>query len=62
MSKEGILKNAMDEFQKIQRRMLLARKENALETYADLKEDYLYRKVLMNTLGVNFADLDKIKE
>ena len=62
MSKEEILKNAMDEFQKVQRRMLLARKENASETYADLKEDYLYLKVLLNTLGVNFTDLDKIKE
>lgn len=62
MSKEEILKNAMDEFQKVQRRMLLARKENAMETYADLKEDYLYLKVLMNSMGVDFTDIDKIKE
>lgn len=42
--------------------MLPARKENAVETYADLKEDYLYLKVLLNSLGVNFTDIDRIKE
>ncbi len=41
MSKEQIMKNAMDEFRKIQKYMLLARKENAAETYAELKEEYL---------------------
>ncbi len=42
--------------------MLLARKENASETYAKLKDRYLTLKVLLNSLGVNMTDIDKIKE
>lgn len=62
MSKEEIMKNAMDEFMRIQEYMLLARKENATETYAKLKDRYLALKVLLNSLGVNMTDIDKIKE
>ncbi len=62
MSKEEIIKNAMDEFMGIQEYMLLARKENASETYAKLKDRYLTLKVLLNSLGVNMTDIDKIKE
>lgn len=62
MSKEEIMKNAMDEFRKIQKYMLLARKENAAETYAELKEEYLVLKALLNNLGVNLTDIDRIKE
>lgn len=42
--------------------MLLARKENATETYADLKEEYITLKALLNVAGVNLSELDKIKE
>lgn len=42
-----ITKAAIDGFAKIQRRMLLAREENAVKTYADLKEDYLSLKALL---------------
>ena len=62
MSKEEIMKNAMDEFMRIQEYMLLAHKENATETYAKLKDRYLVLKVLLNSLGVNMTDIDKIKE
>jgi len=62
MSKEEIIKNAMDEFMGIQEYMLLVRKENASETYAKLKDRYLTLKVLLNSLGVNMTDIDKIKE
>ncbi len=62
MSKEEIMKNAMDDFKKIQKYMLLARKENASETYAELKEEYFVLKALLNSLGVNLTDIDKIKE
>ncbi len=62
MSKEEIMKNAMDEFMGIQEYMLLARKENASETYAKLKDRYLALKVLLNSLGLNMTDIDKIKE
>ena len=52
MSKEEIMKNAMDEFMGI----------HASETYAKLKDRYLALKVLLNSLGVNITDIDKIKE
>ena len=42
--------------------MLLAKKENATETYAKLKDEYLTIKALLNVFGVNLVDIDKIKE
>ena len=57
-----VAKDAIDQFQKIQRHMLLARKENAAETYESLKEEYLYLKSFLNVAGVNLTDIDKIKE
>lgn len=57
-----VTKAALDDFQKIQEYMLLARKENATETYARLKSEYLTLKALLNVSGVNLADIDKIKE
>ncbi|MBD5509147.1 MAG: hypothetical protein K2M70_07415 [Lachnospiraceae bacterium] len=57
-----VTKMALDDFAKVQRRMLLAKKENATETYADLKEEYITLKALLNVAGVNLTELDKIKE
>ena len=57
-----IIRDAIYDFQKNQKRMLLARKENAVETYEDLKEDYISLKALLTSLGVNITELDKIKE
>ncbi|MCI9361003.1 MAG: hypothetical protein HFG65_08600 [Hungatella sp.] len=57
-----ITKAALDDFKKIQEYMLLARKENAVETYAKLKDEYLTIKTLLNVSGVNLTDIDKIKE
>ena len=42
--------------------MLLASKENATETYAELKDEYLTLKAILQVSGVNLADIDKIKE
>lgn len=42
--------------------MLLAKKENASETYAELKEEYIALKAILNVADVNFSELDKIKE
>lgn len=61
-SKEEIMKNAMDDFREIQEYMVLAKKENAKETYAKLKKKYIYIKALLNSLGVNLTDIDEIKE
>ena len=57
-----VTKAALDDFAKVQRRMLLAKKENATETYADLKEEYVSLKALLNVAGVNLTEIDKIKE
>ncbi len=57
-----IIKNAMDEFEMIQRYMMLAKKENAIETYSELKNRYFLLKALLNSLSVNLTDIDKIKE
>lgn len=57
-----VTKAALDDFVKVQRRMLLAKKENAVETYADLKEEYLTLKALLNVSGVNLTEIDRIKE
>lgn len=57
-----VTKAALDDFKKIQEYMLLARKENATETYAKLKDEYLTIKALLNVSGVNLVDIDKIKE
>ena len=57
-----IIERAVNDFQKVQKRMLLAKKENAVETYEDLKEDYISLKVILTSLGVNLTAIDKIKE
>ncbi len=62
MNNGEIIKNAIEDFKKVQKHMLSARKENATETYEGLKDDYLSLKVLLNSLGVNLTDIDKIKE
>lgn len=55
-------KQALDDFKKIQEYMLLARKENAVETYAKLKDEYHTLKALLEVSGVNMTDIDKINE
>ena len=57
-----VAKQALDDFKKIQEYMLLAKKENATETYAKLKDEYLTLKALLNISGINLTDIDKIKE
>lgn len=57
-----IIRDALNDFQKVQKRMLLAREENAVRTYADLKDDYVSLKALLTSLGINLAEIDKIKE
>lgn len=57
-----VMKQALDDFKKIQRYMLLAKEEGAVKTYAELKEEYLMVKALLNVSGVDLIDIDKIKE
>ena len=57
-----IVKEVVDQFQRIQAHMKNAKKENATETYEGLKDDCLSLKAILNSLGVNLTDIDKIKE
>lgn len=57
-----VTRDAIEQFQKIQRHMLIAKEENAVKTYASLKDDYLSLKAILNVAGVNLTDIDKIKE
>lgn len=57
-----VAKDAIEQFQKVQKHMLIAKKENATETYESLKEDYLSLKAILNIAGVNLTDIDRIKE
>jgi len=61
-SNAEIIKETVEQFKKIQRYMLMARQENAEKTYAELKDDYISLKAVLNVLGVNLSELDKIKE
>ena len=62
MNNAEIIKNAMEDFKKVQNYMLIAREENATKTYNVMKDEYLSLKALLNVLGVNLTDIDKIKE
>ena len=57
-----ITQRAIDDFAKVQRRMKLAKEENAVKTYAELKREYLAIKTILQTAGVNLTDIDEIKE
>ncbi len=57
-----VARDTIEQFQKVQKHMLIARKENATETYDSLKDDYLSLKAILNIAGVNLTDIDKIKE
>lgn len=57
-----VTKDTIEQFQKIQRHMLIAKEENATKTYESLKDDYLSLKAILNVAGVNLTDIDKIKE
>lgn len=57
-----VTKDALNDFDKIQRRMELAKNEGAVKTYEDLKRDYVILKVLLNVAGVNLTEIDRIKE
>lgn len=57
-----IAKDVVEQFQRIQQHMRIAKKENASETYESLKEDYLSLKAILQVAGVNLTDIDRIKE
>lgn len=62
MNNGEIIQRGIEEFREVQDYMILAKEENATKTYAKLKDKYISLKALLNSLGVNMADIDKIKE
>lgn len=62
MNNGEIIQKGIEDFRNVQQHMLLAKKENAKETYASLKKQYLSLKTLLNSLGVSMTDIDEIKE
>ena len=57
-----VTKDALNDFDKVQRHMEIAKEEGAVKTYADLKRDYITLKALLNVAGVNLTEIDRIKE
>ena len=57
-----IIKDTVEEFQKIQAHMKNAKEENATKTYEGLKKDYKSLKAILNSLGINLTEIDEIKE
>lgn len=57
-----IIQKAIEDFAKVQKNMMLAKEENAVKTYANLKREYLSLKAILNAAGVNLTDIDEIKE
>lgn len=57
-----IIQKAMEDFAKVQRNMMLAKEENAVKTYANLKEEYISLKAFLIVAGVNLTEIDRIKE
>lgn len=57
-----IIQKAIEDFAKVQKNMMLAKEENAVKTYANLKKEYISLKALLTVAGVNLTELDEIKE
>ena len=57
-----IIERSINDFQKVQAHMKIAKEENATKTYESLKNDYLSLKAVLTSLGVNLTEIDKIKE
>lgn len=57
-----ITQRAIEDFARVQRNMMLAKEENAVKTYANLKEEYISLKAFLAVAGVNLTEIDRIKE
>lgn len=60
MSKEELMKISVEEFSRLQKWMLAAKNVDS-EAYTLMYERYIELKVILSNLGVNLAELDKIK-
>lgn len=58
----NIIRDSVNEFSRLQNWMLSARANNDMDTYDLMHDRYIELKVTLSSLGVNLAELDKIKE
>lgn len=61
-SQADIIRDSIIEFSRIQDWMLLAKKNNDIETYEQMHKRYIELKVTLSSLSVNLTELDRIKE
>ncbi len=57
-----IIRDSINEFSRIQDWMMLAKRNNDLETYDEMYKRYIELKVILSSLGVTITELDRIKE
>lgn len=57
-----IIRDAINEFSRLQNWMLSVRAKNDMETYNSMHDRYIELKVTLSSLGVNLTEIDKIKE
>lgn len=61
-SAADIIKDSVAEFSRLQNWMLSVKTKNDMETYHSMHDRYIELKVTLTSLGVNLAELDKIKD
>ena len=61
-SQADIIRDSINEFSRIQDWMILAKKNNDIETYEQIRKRYIELKVILTAFGINLAELDVIKE
>lgn len=57
-----IIERSINDFQKVQAHMKMAKEEKAVRTYEGLKKDYKSLKAVLTSMGVNLTDIDEIQE
>lgn len=57
-----IVRDMVEQFQKVQAHMQNAKDEGASKTYEGLKNDYMSLKAILTSLGVDLTDIDRIRE
>lgn len=61
MTEKEMMQKNVEEFARLQKYMLLVEdKESAV--YQEMKDRYVELKVILTASGVNFTEIDKIKE
>lgn len=60
-SAADIIRDSINEFSRLQNWMIAIKDSNP-ETYRSMHDRYIELKVTLSSLGVNLAELDKIKE